>query len=302
MASERLAILLGGSGVPKPHRLIVGRSDYACAVGAELRAPNRVVMASERLANLLGGSDVPKPHRLIDRPSNYACTVGAERGRKDTAVFTERLPDLHPGCCVPDARGIITRCRDDAGPVAAERRPTQTALMTSERLADRLAGRGVPDARCLVPGRGNDAVAVGAERRISHINVMGYDEPLTQIAPSGIELQLRFWDKRAINAGGTIGQGLKREQDRAPGIARLALLAREICQEPRLRDLRIVQIRKRYLLLLDDSFRVADSSFLLLPFGRLALSSFLFFFCAPPVVGGYAVPDEGQIGHLNLAL
>ena len=72
---------------------------------------------------------------------------------------------------------------------------------------------------------------------------MAENEPLAQIAPGAVELQLRLGEIRPISSGGGVGQRLKREQDRGPGVSlNRALLVRQIGEEPRFRDLRLAQI------------------------------------------------------------
>jgi hypothetical protein len=58
------------------------------------------------------------------------------------------------------------------------------------------------------------------------------NEPLAQVAPRAIELLLRLGDVRSIKSGRCVGQTFEREEDRRPGIACLARLARLIRQEP----------------------------------------------------------------------
>ena len=83
------------------------------------------------------------------------------------------------------------------------------------------------------------------------------NEPLAQIAPGSVELQLRLGDIRSNNPGRAIGQRLERKQDRGAGIARSALLAREIGQKQRLRRLRLLELAvSTFLLLLPRAFQL----------------------------------------------
>ena len=68
------------------------------------------------------------------------------------------------GGCVPHARGLVLRRRDDARAVRAELRAHHRFLMSGER-RQRLARGGVPHARGLVVRRRDDARAVRAELR-----------------------------------------------------------------------------------------------------------------------------------------
>ena len=71
---------------------------------------------------------------------------------------------------------------------------------------------------------------------------MAQNEPLAQIAPSAVELQLRLGDIGPSRPGGASGSASSASRTARPGVARRTLLARLIGQEPRLRDLRLAQI------------------------------------------------------------
>ena len=182
--------------------------------------------------------------RAAEGRGDDALAVGAERRAHHTfRMAFERLADRLAGLGVPQPRRLVRRRGDDALAVGAERRALTLSVMACERLADRLAGLGVPQPRRLVRRRGDDALAVGAERRANHSTLMAVEnEPLAQIAPGAIELQLRLWDIGPSNPGRAIGQRLEREQDCSRPIARLTVLARQIPQEERLRGLRLLEL------------------------------------------------------------
>jgi hypothetical protein len=71
---------------------------------------------------------------------------------------------------------------------------------------------------------------------------MAQNEPLALIARGAVELKLPFRDVRSGIPCRSIGERLEREQDRRPGIIRLALLTCQISEKPRLCDLRLAQI------------------------------------------------------------
>ena len=258
MALERLPDGLAGLGVPQPRRLVVRRGDDALAVGAERRdgRPVRHNIRDGRPTRQnfswpLSGSPIGLPVSASHSRavlSSDAVTMCLPSGLnaalpKGTSWPLSGSPIGLPVSASHSRAVSSSRCGDDALAIGTERRTRHNLKMTFERLADWLAGLGVPQPRRLILRRGDDALAVGAERGPRYGTLMAPEnKPLPQIAPSSIELQLRFSNIRTINPGRAIGQCLEREQRRGPGIARGALLTRKIGQEPRLRRLRLLKL------------------------------------------------------------
>src|SRR5262245_19349374 len=106
-------------------------------------------------------------------------------------MAAERLADRLPSLRVPQSRGVIVRCGDDARAIRAKCCAQHRMFMPPEGLADWLAGLSIPQPRGFVGGRRDDAIAVATEGRAPHNTPMPpKHHPLAQRTRGAVQANL----------------------------------------------------------------------------------------------------------------
>src|SRR5947207_8825607 len=103
-------------------------------------------------------TDVPGTHLslalvVIARRDN-ASAIGAEGSTIDSAFMPLERGEELAGGDLPDARGLVAACGDDAGTIGAECSTPHRSLVR-----ERLTHAGIPDTRCPIAACRDDASA-----------------------------------------------------------------------------------------------------------------------------------------------